>query len=193
VHVCNRRQSLRGGLKNPGPGISVEGNQIFGTTASGEKQLVGFFEKVEPNIEENSAEVISTVQVACGTVRGAIDLAVGISGGLRSLLAAGGKAGAAEEVTTLVRYSGILRRATGGKGNFPIGRATAQEAKELGEAWVGRGFRVSSDGKTLVSADGLRVFRPPAYKPNFGKVQANFEQKLVPGGQPISNGHLDVQ
>lgn len=51
---------------------------------------------------------------------------------------------------------------------------------------------MASDGKTLVSADGLRTYRPPSFKPNLGKIQANFEQKVVSGGQPISNGHLDI-
>jgi hypothetical protein len=91
------------------------------------------------------------------------------------------------------KFSGILRDAATGKGNFGLGEATASEAAELGKAWVGSGARVASDGKTLVSADGLRVYRPPTFKPNLGKVQANFEQKVVSGGQPISNGHLDIK
>ncbi len=92
---------------------------------------------------------------------------------------------------------GILRDAAkGNKGNFGLGNATANEANTLGEAWVGPGYRVSKDGSSWVSADGLRIYRPPSAKPNSTQattgVQANFEQKLIPGGRPISNGHLDI-
>jgi len=38
----------------------------------------------------------------------------------------------------------------------------------------------------------LGIFRSPSFKPKLGKFQANFEQKNLPGGQPFSNGHLDV-
>jgi len=52
------------------------------------------------------------------------------------------------------------------------------------------------DGKTLVSSDGLKVYRPPSAKPNSPYattgVQANFERKAANGGRPISNGHLDI-
>jgi filamentous hemagglutinin len=92
---------------------------------------------------------------------------------------------------------GILRDAAkGNKGYFGLGKATANEANVLGEAWVGPGYRISKDGTSWVSADGLRVYRPPSAKPNSTYattgVQANFEQKLTPGGRPISNGHLDI-
>ncbi|WP_407321438.1 hemagglutinin repeat-containing protein [Dickeya ananatis] len=92
---------------------------------------------------------------------------------------------------------GILRDAAkGNKGNFGLGQATTQEANALGESWVGPGYRISKDGTTWVSQDGLRTYRPPSAKPNSTQattgVQANFEQKLTPGGRPISNGHLDI-
>lgn len=92
---------------------------------------------------------------------------------------------------------GILRDAAkGNKGNFGLGQATAKDANALGEAWVGPGYRVSSDGTAWVSSDGLRIYRPPSSKPNSSHattgVQANFEQKLTPTGRPISNGHLDI-
>jgi RHS repeat-associated protein len=77
-------------------------------------------------------------------------------------------------------------------GNFGIGTATADRAAELGRAWVGDGARVASDGKTLVSADGLRQFRPPSYKPSLGTVQANFEWRKVAKGRWEGNGHLDI-
>ncbi len=92
---------------------------------------------------------------------------------------------------------GILRDAAkGNKGYFGLGKATANEANSLGEAWVGSDYKISKDGTSWVSADGLRVYRPPSAKPNSEYattgVQANFEQKLTPGGRPISNGHLDI-
>ncbi|HGN0867250.1 TPA: hypothetical protein ACKROV_000458 [Providencia alcalifaciens] len=92
---------------------------------------------------------------------------------------------------------GILRDAARGyKGNFNLGQATSENANILGEAWVGHGFRISRDGTSWVSSDGLRIYRPPSLKPNSQYsttgVQANFEQKLTPTGRPISNGHLDI-
>ena len=64
---------------------------------------------------------------------------------------------------------------------------------ELGKAWVGEGATVASDGKTLVSANRLRQYRPPELKPSLGKTQANFEARQQPFGQWQSNGHLDVK
>jgi RHS repeat-associated protein len=91
---------------------------------------------------------------------------------------------------------GILREAGRGSnnfGNFGLGAADAQTATHLGEAYVGEGAQLASDGKTLVSSDGLKQFRPPSWKPSRGTFQANFEQRLTPDGRWISNGHLDIQ
>lgn len=89
--------------------------------------------------------------------------------------------------------SGIVRDAGRGKGNFGLGEGTLSQANRAGESWVGDGYRVASDGKTLVSRDGLRTFRPPAWKPNLGKYQANFEYWLEERvGKPFGNGHLDI-
>jgi hypothetical protein len=44
----------------------------------------------------------------------------------------------------------------------------------------------------MLSADRLRQYRPPSYKPSQGKWQANFEQRLVPRGTWQNNGHLDI-
>jgi len=61
-------------------------------------------------------------------------------------------------------------------------------------AWVGKGYRISSDGTALISADGMKQFRLPSFKERLGKTQANFERKLE--GQTWntwpSNGHLDI-
>ncbi|MBI3281752.1 MAG: hypothetical protein HYZ57_18155, partial [Acidobacteria bacterium] len=100
---------------------------------------------------------------------------------------------AAGSSATLAKYMNILRRSAMMKGNFGLGTATADEALEVGQAWVGEGAKLASDGKTLISADGLRQFRPPSLKPNLGKVQANFEARPTPSGQWQSNGHLDIK
>jgi hypothetical protein len=99
---------------------------------------------------------------------------------------------AARGGSAFAREAGILRDAARGKGNFGLGSGTRAEAERLGRAWVGDGAKLASDGKTLVSADGLRQFRPPSFKPNLGIEQANFEQRLVPSGQWFGNGHLDI-
>ncbi|MFI6046292.1 hypothetical protein ACIA8C_32060 [Nocardia sp. NPDC051321] len=88
--------------------------------------------------------------------------------------------------------SGMLRDAAKGKGNFGIGSGTAEEAEAAGRAWVGSNAKLASDSKTWVSEDGLRQFRPPSFKPNLGRYQANFEWRNVPNGQWQGNGHLNV-
>jgi hypothetical protein len=89
--------------------------------------------------------------------------------------------------------SGIVRDAGTGKGNFGLGSGTASQATRAGESWVGEGYRIASDGRTLVSSDGLRTFRPPTWKPNEGKYQANFEYWIGERvGKPFGNGHLDI-
>ena len=62
----------------------------------------------------------------------------------------------------------------------------------MGKAWVGPEYKVASDGKTLISKDGLRQYRPPSYKPKLRKVQANFEIRQTPNGEWKGNAHLDV-
>ena len=92
------------------------------------------------------------------------------------------------------RLSGQLTEATKGKGNFGIGSGTREQAGVMGKAWVGDGYKVASDGKTLVSQDGLRQYRPPTYKPSQQGTQANFEQRF-PGQETKkwqSNAHLDI-
>lgn len=43
----------------------------------------------------------------------------------------------------------------------------------MGKARVIDGYKVASGEKTLESADGIRQYRPPSYKPNLDKIQAN--------------------
>ena len=92
--------------------------------------------------------------------------------------------------------SGMLRDAKKGKGNFGIGSGTREQAQAMGEAWVGPGFKVARDGRTLISADGLRQYRPPTSKPNSPHattgVQANFEHRAFPSGNWTNNAHLNV-
>lgn len=92
------------------------------------------------------------------------------------------------------QLSGMLRDAAQGKGNFSLGSATAEQAHAMGLAWVGRGYRTAKDGRVLISADGMRQYRMPTFKPREGKVQANFERKFE--GQRSkgwqSNGHVDI-
>ena len=93
---------------------------------------------------------------------------------------------------SLSEASGMLRDAAGGKGNFGLGEASAQDADTVGRAWVGDGAKLSSDGRALVSKDGLRQYRFPSFKPRQGKVQANLEQRSRPSGQWQSDGHIDI-
>jgi len=88
--------------------------------------------------------------------------------------------------------SGALRAALAGKGNFGVGSLTMEQSEVAGRAWVGRGAKLASDGKTLVSADKLRQYRPASFKPNLGRVQANLEWRLKPEGQWQGNAHIDI-
>jgi RHS repeat-associated protein len=112
--------------------------------------------------------------------------AVKALGAIRRLLGMGRAAESAREF-------GLLRDVARTKGDFGMGAGTSTDAERLGRAWVGRGYTVASDGKTLVSADKLRQFRPPTLKPNLGKVQANFEWRTEESGRWLGNGHLDIE
>ncbi len=80
--------------------------------------------------------------------------------------------------------------------NFSVGMGTAADADRLGKIWVGDGARLLTDGKGLVSADGTRVYRFPAYKPNTPQnlnptgLQANFE--TLKDGKRVYNGHMGI-
>lgn len=78
-------------------------------------------------------------------------------------------------------------------GNFGLGTGTRDQAERAGRAWVGDDYRLSSNGSTLISRDGLRQYRPPKFKPREGRVQANFQERLAPEGEWQSNGHLDIE
>uniref|UniRef100_UPI00138AFBBD RHS repeat-associated core domain-containing protein n=1 Tax=Inquilinus limosus TaxID=171674 RepID=UPI00138AFBBD len=97
---------------------------------------------------------------------------------------------------TVEEEIGVFRDATTQKGNFGFGvSVTSDEADRLGRAWVGPGHRLASDGKTIVSADGTRTYRPASPKRSTlapTGVQANFS-RLTESGQVISNGHMDIK
>jgi len=75
--------------------------------------------------------------------------------------------------------------------NFGMGEATYNEAMAMGEAWVGQGYRVTSNGY-FESANGLRMFRPPTYKEKLERTQANFQQRAPTTREWIANGHLEI-
>ena len=90
------------------------------------------------------------------------------------------------------QLSGMLRSAARGKGNFGVGAATVEQAEAMGRAWVGEGATTVSEGKILVSADKLRQYRAPSYKPNLARIQANLEGRSEPAGAWQSNAHIDI-
>jgi RHS repeat-associated protein len=94
--------------------------------------------------------------------------------------------------TSWAKITGILQDAVKGKGNFGLGSSSYDDAMLAGKAWVGDGFKMSSDGKAMISSDGLRQFRMPSTKPKLGKTQANFEWRNEANGQWQGNGHLDI-
>ena len=58
-----------------------------------------------------------------------------------------------------------IRNATAAGGSRGItGCVSPADARKFGEAFVGEGHRVMSNGKGLVSADRLRTFRFPSAK-----------------------------
>ena len=97
-----------------------------------------------------------------------------------------------EQDTVVTDSNAIVARASKGTGNFGVGSGSQEIADEAGRRWVGPGYRTTGNGKILISRDGLRQYRSPAYKARLGKTQANFESRPVPKGQWTSNGHLDI-
>jgi RHS repeat-associated protein len=101
-------------------------------------------------------------------------------------------AGGAEGLTQ-GQEMGILREALTGTGDYGLGSATAADADKLGTDFVGQGYTHSeSNPDILVSADGLRQYRPPSFKPSLGIYQGNFERRFAPTGEWQGNGHLDI-
>jgi hypothetical protein len=92
----------------------------------------------------------------------------------------------------------MLADAAQNKGFSGVGSATQDEAGMMGSAWVGSDYTLASDGKTMISSDGLRQYRPPSFKPNrpaqFGGpgYQANLEWRGVPKGPWQADVHIDI-
>ena len=90
------------------------------------------------------------------------------------------------------RVNNILNNASKGRGFYGLGKASSNEANIAGAKWVGKGYRISKDGKAWISSDGLRQYRLPSYKKNLQKTQANFESRNQNRGNWDNNGHLDI-
>ena len=99
------------------------------------------------------------------------------------------------------RLANALRGSVTSNPNFRIGTGTAADADRLGRIFVGDGARPTSNGG-LISADGTRVYRPPAPKSspqrfNPTGVQANFEvltiNPITGRSSVLSNGHLVIR
>jgi RHS repeat-associated protein len=111
-------------------------------------------------------------------------------GPIGELLASTGSV-AADGRSNLATEMQMLRDAGTMKGDFGLGSATWWDSNRLGEAWVGQDYRVTSDG-FLESADGLRLYRQPDFKPRLERWQSNFMSRYEPRGQWQNNGHLDI-
>ena len=98
----------------------------------------------------------------------------------------------AKSTVNTVKQRIIVWRATRRTGNFGVGKETRAGAEKIGKLWVRKGYRVASDGKTLISKDGLRQYRPDALKKSLNKRQANLESRLRPEGPWTGNAHLDI-
>ena len=96
-----------------------------------------------------------------------------------------------------------IRNQTAAGGNRGItGVVSQSDAFKLGEAFVGPNYRIMSNGKGLVSEDGLRTYRFPADKRGYDRIngrpwsktgkQVNFETKNE-DGDVVANIHLDVE
>lgn len=100
-----------------------------------------------------------------------------------------------------------LNNIGGRRGNFSVkgtnkglAEVNSAEADYLGKAFVGDGFKTSSDG-LLISKDGTRLYRPPTAKPNspFSQtgIQANFQTRqfneTTGKWEHINNGHIDIR
>jgi len=86
----------------------------------------------------------------------------------------------------------ILDAASQGSGDFGAGSGYCADANAIGEDWVGPNARLSSNGRALLSENGLRAYRFPQFKPSLGVFQANLESRGVPYGPYGSNGHVTI-
>jgi RHS repeat-associated protein len=184
-------------------GAAQEANQLGNCIAAGSESLSDCEDLVNSFSDQS---ILSGFTRAFKTIRheftsghpgravGSIAAIAGIAWATKRLgdLAAPGSRAAGNATSDWAQLSGVLRDAAKGKGNFGLGSATQEQAIATGRAWVGDNATLASDGKTWVSQDLLRQFRPPSYKPNLDLWQANFEWRVVPRGAWLGNGHLDI-
>jgi filamentous hemagglutinin len=161
-------------------------------TAEGAINIVqGVIDKVDAFNKGTGFEKSAIISEAVTDVATAVAGTKGIGAGLKGVDAAA----AASEASTIGKEIGILKDASVGKGNFGLGEASANTSNKLGQAWVSDGATTASDGRTLVSEDKLRQYRPPSQKAssfaNTG-TQSNFEWRNKPAGQWQGNGHLNI-
>ncbi|WP_344761416.1 hypothetical protein [Actimicrobium antarcticum] len=183
---------LASGLMNAlGAGAALAGS----TQALRTEKVQALLQRIFDRRGSRAKGVITNLEVdGIVTAEGTANAAT--SQGLKAQLAK-------ENLANIAVQDPRLAAALSGKGkNFTIGTGTTAEANQLGQVWVGDGARLIRGQKDcpgcLISADGLRVYRPPSFKPNtpveFNPtgLQANFVQQTQTG-QVISNGHLVVK
>lgn len=61
------------------------------------------------------------------------------------------------------------------RGLIGVRRRNGRSGRPTGELWAGQGCRVTRNGRTLVSRNGMRTYRPPALKRGKCIYQTNFE------------------
>ncbi|WP_443070994.1 RHS repeat-associated core domain-containing protein [Streptomyces sp. NBC_01476] len=129
------------------------------------------------------------------------------NGSEAAYLAAGGEYGVGGElavpgavsVEREVELARMLSDAARQKGMSGVGTVSKAEAEMMGAAWVGPGYRLAKDGRTMISKDKLRQYRPPSFKPNrpaeYGGpgYQANLEWRVVPEKQWQADAHLNIE
>jgi RHS repeat-associated protein len=142
--------------------------------------LNGLFPPAKPLYMTNVRELLPT-------------LLLGVAGLAEAELAASQIAKISQLTTGGAEEFGMLRMAAEAKGMYGMGTADAATANKLGEAFAGSGAKWSANGKALVSSDGLRVYRPPTFKPNLGITQANFERYVEGATKAVGNGHLEIK
>jgi len=94
-----------------------------------------------------------------------------------------------------------LKDIKAGKGDFGLGEMTIDDARKLGEAFVGPDSVPIKKGDKVIgfrSEDGTKVFRFPAEKTRgqaAGKVQANIEEFTINAQgkkKQVRNAHIDI-
>ncbi|MFK7832110.1 MAG: hypothetical protein AB8B52_02425 [Winogradskyella sp.] len=83
------------------------------------------------------------------------------------------------------------------KGNWTLPfKSTETEANRLGRSYVGPNYKVSKNGQSWLSNDGLKQYRKAVYKPKEKKRRANFQRGVKnENGKTVwvSNAHLDIE